>query len=257
MCDEGYTPSFRPHSARPNQLGFPGADKFALPYCDGRLHGGKGHFETDEQWLGRLKPDVLITFFGSNESFQGMAGLGNFRAELDAFLKHTKSQSYNGTAAPKLALVSPTAVQDLSAALDVPDGRVQNPILAAYTSVMEAVAGENGVLFVDAFRASQAWYRESREPLTTDGALLNDAGYRRLTALLIDRVFGKSPVKAEARRAAVLEAVLEKDWFWINDFKIPNGVHAYGQRYNPFGPANYPFEIQKIREMTAIRDQAI
>jgi putative heme-binding domain-containing protein len=257
LCDEGATPSFRPHSARANQLGFPGADKFALPYCEGRLHGGKGHLETDEQWLARIKPDVLVAFFGFNESFQGMAGLQNFRAELDAFLKHTLAQSYNGKAAPKVALVSPTAIQDLSASLDVPDGRVQNPVLAAYTSVMEAVAGEHGVLFVDAFRASQAWYRESKEPLTADGALLNEAGYKKLTTLLVDRMFGKSPASAEARRAKVREAVLEKDWFWINDFKIPNGVHAYGQRYNPFGPANYPFEIQKIREMTDIRDRAV
>jgi putative heme-binding domain-containing protein len=257
LCDEGNTPSFRPHSSRGNQLGFPGAEKFAMPYCDGRIAGGKGHFETDEQWLSRIKFDVLIAFFGFNESYQGLAGLKNFRAELDAFLKHTLAQKYNGTSAPKVALVSPTAIQDLSAAMDVPDGRLQNPILAAYASVMEAVASENGVLFVDAFRASQAWYRESKEPLTTDGALLNEAGYKKLTGLLVDRIFGKTPAKAEARRADVRAAVLEKDWFWINDFKIPNGVHAYGQRYNPFGPANYPFEIQKIREMTDIRDQAI
>jgi putative heme-binding domain-containing protein len=257
MCDEGNTPSFRPHSSRKNQLGFPGADKFALPYCDGKIAPGEGHFDTEEQWLARLKPDVLIAFFGFNESFQGQAGLKNFRAELDAFLKHTLGQKYNGTAAPKLALVSPTAIQDLSATLDVPDGRLQNPLLATYTSIMEAVAGENGVLFVDAFRPSQIWYRESKEPLTTDGALLNDAGYRKLSTLLVDRIFGKTPVKAEARRAKVLEAVLEKDYFWLNDFKIPNGVHAYGRRYNPFGPANYPFEIQKNREMLAIRDQAL
>ena len=49
----------------------------------------------------------------------------------------------------------------------------------------------------------------------------------------------------------------DKNWLWINDFKIPNGVHVFGRRYNPFGPGNYPFEIAKIREMTAIRDQAI
>lgn len=257
ICDEGNTPSFRPHSSRKNQLGFPGADKFALPYCDGKLAGGEGHFETEEQWLARLKPDVLLAFFGFNESFQGLAGLKNYRAELDAFLKHTLAQTYNGKAPAKLALVSPTAIQDLSAVLDVPDGRLQNPVLAAYTSVMEAVAAENGVLFVDAFRASQTWYRESKEALTVDGALLNEAGYRKLTTLLIDRVFGKSTAKAEARRAAVHAAVLEKDWFWINDFKIPNGVHAYGRRYNPFGPANYPFEITKVREMTEIRDRAI
>lgn len=44
---------------------------------------------------------------------------------------------------------------------------------------------------------------------------------------------------------------------WHHDFKIPNSVHAYGRRYKPFGPDNYPFEIAKIRQMTAIRDTAI
>src|SRR5579862_5983505 len=249
MGDEANTPSFRPHSARKNQLGFPGAEKFAGIYCDNRIAGGEGHFETEEQWLARLKPDVLLCFFGFNESFLGNAGLNNFRAELDAFLKHTLAQKYNEKAPAKLALVSPTAIQDLSALMDVPDGRLQNPLLAAYTAVMEAVAAENGVLFVDAFHASQAWYKESKEALTADGALYNDAGYKKLAPFLCDRLFGKAAVKDESRRAAVHAAVREKDYFWLNDFKIPNGVHAYGRRYNPFGPANYPFEIQKNREM--------
>jgi putative heme-binding domain-containing protein len=257
MGDEANTPSFRPHSARKNQLGFPGAEKFAGIYCDNRIAGGEGHFETEEQWLARLKPDVLVCFFGFNESFLGNAGLNNFRAELDAFLKHTLAQKYNDKAPAKLALVSPTAIQDLSAAMDVPDGRLQNPLLAAYTAVMEAVAAENGVLFVDAYHATQAWYKESKEALTADGALYNDAGYRKLAPFLCDRLFGKVAVKDESRRAAVHDAVREKDYFWLNDFKIPNGVHAYGQRYNPFGPANYPFEIQKNREMLDIRDQAL
>ena len=50
---------------------------------------------------------------------------------------------------------------------------------------------------------------------------------------------------------------MEKNRTWLNVFKIPNGVHAYGRRYNPYGPDNYPFELQKSREMTAIRDRQI
>ena len=34
MGDEANTPSFRPHSSRKNQLGFPGGEKFAGAYCD-------------------------------------------------------------------------------------------------------------------------------------------------------------------------------------------------------------------------------
>ena len=61
----------------------------------------------------------------------------------------------------------------------------------------------------------------------------------------------------ETNRELVHAAVLEKNWMWHNDFKIPNGVHVFGRRYNPFGPNNYPAELVKIREMTAIRDTAI
>jgi mono/diheme cytochrome c family protein/glucose/arabinose dehydrogenase len=50
---------------------------------------------------------------------------------------------------------------------------------------------------------------------------------------------------------------MEKNWMWHNDYKIPNGVHVFGRRYNPFGPDNYPAELKKIREMTAMRDEAI
>ena len=50
---------------------------------------------------------------------------------------------------------------------------------------------------------------------------------------------------------------MDKNYFWLNDYKVPNGVHVYGRRYNPFGPKNYPFELKKTREYTEIRDQAI
>ena len=70
-------------------------------------------------------------------------------------------------------------------------------------------------------------------------------------------MFGKTAAKAEANRKLVQAAVKEKNWIWHGDYKIPNGVHVYGRRYNPFGPDNYPAEIEKIRQMTAIRDTAV
>ena len=257
ICDEGNTPSFRPHSGRGNQLGFAGAEKFHHRYSDGNTANGSGHFETDEQWLTRLKPDVIIAFFGFNEAFQGGAGIANFRAELDAFVAHTLNQKYNGEKAPQLVLVSPTAIEDLSAKMDVPNGRATNGNLAAYTSAIQNVAEEQWVRFVDAFTPSIKWYRDAKSPLTTDGALLNDAGYQKLAVHLVDTIFGQAPHKAAAHREKIRELVHDLNWLWIADFKIPNGVHVFGQRYNPFGPANYPFEIGKIREMCAIRDQAI
>ena len=255
ICDEGNTPSFRPHSGRSNQLGFPGAESFHGPYSDNNTANGSGHFETEEQWLGRLKPNVLIAFFGFNESFQGGAGIANFRAELDAFVVHTMGQSYGADQPPQLVLVSPTAFEDRSDVMSVSDGGRENANLAAYTSVMEAVAAARGVRFVNAFSASLSWIEDSRKPLTTDGALLNDTGYSLFSQFLLDSIFEAEDTVP--REAAVRAAVVDKNWLWINDFKIPNGVHAFGRRYDPFGPDNYPYEIDKIREMTVIRDEAI
>ncbi len=255
MCDGGDTPGFRPHASRNSPWAFPGAEKFQTEL--GTNSGSEGHFDTPDQWLTQLKPDVIVAFFGYNESFQGPAGLANYKAELDAFIKWTLSQKYNGTTPPQLAIVSPIAFEDLSGTYDLPNGRAENVNLALYTNAMKAVAGTNKVLFVDAFAPSKSWYEESKEPLTIDGSQLNEEGYKKLGVLLADQMFGKTAPKAEANRKLVHDAVMEKNWMWHNDIKIPNGVHVYGRRYNPFGPDNYPAEIEKIREMTAIRDNAV
>ncbi|WP_439583968.1 PVC-type heme-binding CxxCH protein [Dyadobacter bucti] len=255
MCDGGDTPGFRPHASRNLPWAFPGAEKFQTELATNS--NSEGHFDTPDQWLTRLKTDIIIAFFGYNESFQGKAGLENYKAELDAFVKYTLSQKYNGTAAPKLALVSPIAFENLSNLYDLPNGVKENINLAMYTKAMKEVAEKNNVLFVDAFTPSQKWYETTKEPLTIDGSQLNEEGYRKLGILLTDNIFGKVAPKAEKNRALVHDAVMEKNWMWHNDFKIPNGVHVYGRRYNPFGQDNYPAEIQKIRELTDIRDTAI
>ncbi len=257
ICDDGNTPSFRPHSGRSNQLGFPGGENYHQVYDDGNSANGKGHFETDEQWLERLKIDTVIAFFGFSESFLGEAGTDIYRKELDAFIKHTISKKYDGESNVQLALISPTAYQNITADLDVPNGIKENKNLSVYAQIMEDVAEKNGVLFVDAYTASLKWYGSTSEHLTKDGALLNDAGYRKFSPFIIDGLYGKTDAIEETHRKLVHDAVVEKNWCWTNDFKIPNGVHVFGGRYKPYGPMNYPDELKKIREMTLLRDQAI
>jgi len=258
LGDEGNTPAFRPHPGRNHaqQYAFPGAKAYVKP--EHQVNSNPvGHFETPDQWISRLGADVVLAFFGFNSSFDGPAHVERYKKELDAFLRHTKSIRYNGKGAPRVALVSPTAVQDLSKVQNTPNGKAVNANLKLYVAVSAEVAAKNEVLFVDAFVPSAGWYADGKR-YTVDGALLNDAGYRRLAPVLADAIFGKSNAKpSKAFRAKVHPAVQEKNWMWHNDFKVPNGVHVYGRRYNPFGPQNYPFELKKTREMTMVRDQAI
>ena len=254
MCDGGDTPGFRPRSGRNDPWAFPNAEIYQTDLAQNS--GSIGHFESPDEWLSKLQTDVILAFFGFSESYQGASGIDTYKSELDAFIKHTLTQIYNGDTIPQLAIVSPLAFQDLSAKYDLPNGKKENKNLLSYTNAMREVAEQNGVLFIDVYAPSQKWF-STKEELTIDGLQLNDIGYQKFSKLLVDMVFGKQKVKDDSKRQSVLEAVLDKNWFWHNDYKIPNGVHVFGRRYNPFGPANYPDELIKVREMTALRDEAI
>lgn len=255
MCDAGETPGFRPHPGRNTPWAFPGAEKFQTELA--KNSESEGFYEYPDQWLTRHKADIILGFFGYNESFAGQAGVENFKAELDSFVHYTLNQNYNGAGAPQLALVSPIAFQDLSGKMDLPNGKQENENLKLYAEAIREIAEKNDVIFIDVFNPTKKWFDNNDEQLTIDGSQLNDEGYKKFAGLLADGAFGNAPEKAEKNRKLIHDAVMEKNWMWHNDFKIPNGVHVFGRRYNPFGPDNYPAELKKIRQMTAIRDQAI
>lgn len=255
MGRPGDTPGFRPHPARVSQWAFPGADAF---HPELNTHYGKGFFPTPDQWLTHLKADTIIAFFGYNESFDGPGRVGNFEAELEAFVKHTLSKAYNGTAAPRLVLVSPLAFEDLSAKRDLPDGSKENASLALYAEAVRKVASKNNLGFVDFFGATKSRFtNKALAPLTINGFAPTDSGYQELAVILADGAFGKTARTSRADAALVHDAVVEKDYFWNNDYNLVNGVHTHGQRYDPFGPQNYPEEVMKTREMMALRDTLI
>ena len=259
MCDEGSTPAFRPHSARNDPWPFPGAEKYRkLGQAKDRWgsgHSGRGFYEKPNQWLTRLKADIIVAFFGFNESFEGGEGLKRFKAELADFIRHTRSQKYNGHTAPRLALISPVAFENLSATRGTPDGTVENTNLSLYTAAMEDVAKQHDVLFLNLFSTTQSWMEQADKPLTRDGALLTEETYQRLSPVLADGLFGKKTKTGDHEK--ILQGVREKNWYWHKYYKIPNGVHVFGRRHNPHGPKNYPHELKKIEQMVANRDEAL
>ena len=253
MCDGGNTPGFRPHSGRVSPWAFPGAEEFHDELTQNS--NSKGHLNTPDEWLNELQADVILAFFGYNESFQGIKGLSNFKEELRAYIKHTKAQKYNSSSAPKLAIVSPLAFENLSDIYDLPDGVQENENLGLYTEAMQKICEEESVLFLDIFNASIPWVEGSDE-FTIDGFQPTAKAYEKIGHHIATQIF-KDGKKNKRNKELVLEAVNEKNWIWHNDIKIPNGVHVFGRRYEPFGPDNYPSELSKIKAMTAIRDSAI
>jgi mono/diheme cytochrome c family protein/glucose/arabinose dehydrogenase len=254
MGRPGDTPAFRPHPARVSQWAFPGAEKFRPEFA---MHNGKGFFPTPDQWLTHLKADTIVAFFGLNESFDGPERVGNYEAELDAFVRHTLAQAYNGRTAPRLVLVSPIGFEDLSATRDLPNGKRENANLRLYADAMRRVATRHQLTYIDLLTPTLARYGQPGRSFTLNGIAPTSAAYAELGRIIADGLYGQQARAADADAALVQAAVQEKDWLWNNDYNLVNGVHTHGQRYNPYGPQNYPDEIRKTREMMALRDTLI
>jgi mono/diheme cytochrome c family protein/glucose/arabinose dehydrogenase len=254
LCYPGDTPAYRPRAGRKSQWAFPGADKLRPEF---RPHRGDGHYPTEDEWLSLCRADTILAFFGYNESFDGPAGVGKFRAELDAFVAHTLAQKYNGKSAPKLVLVSPIAFEDLSDLLDLPDGSRENANLALYRDAMKDVASARKVGFIDLFDATLKRHEKNKNLLTINGFSLSETGDQMVGELLANALYEEPGILLRGNPDEVRRRVNEKSWFWHNDHRILNGVHVYGRRWKPYGNINYPQEIEKIRQLTANRDQAV
>jgi mono/diheme cytochrome c family protein/glucose/arabinose dehydrogenase len=259
MCDDGDTPGYRDHSGRNSPHAFPGAEKWhplskAKDFW-GSGHAGSGFAKTPDQWLAAEKADVVLAWFGYGESFAGPAGVDAFRGELTAWLDHMASQKPNGMSAPRIVLITPSALEERSAPQGLAAARAVNANLALYAGVMREVAAARGLGYADLFSLSREAFAGSREPLTRDGVRWNERGHARLAPALVGAVFAAGAPRGNA--AAVAKAVSDKDWHWEKLHKVPNGVHAHGRRYNPFGPGNFPAELAKLEALVAIRDRAI
>ncbi|MEM9079924.1 MAG: PVC-type heme-binding CxxCH protein [Verrucomicrobiota bacterium] len=253
MGKPGHTPAFRPSAASPDPWAFPNAKKFRPEI---RKHYGKGHYPKPDDWLTILEADTIVAFFGFNESFDGLDGVANFHAELAAFVDHTLSQSYNhkGTS-PRLVLATPIAT-DPHPDFNLPDTITRNEILSHYADAVRSVAKTKQVALLDLFQPTANWFESQPGQLTINGVHLSQKGYRQLAPLLFKTLFAKS-VSLDQSSKLLQQAIHNKTWYWRNDYRMLNGVHAYGNRWSPYGNFNYPEEIEKIRQMTVLRDQNI
>jgi len=259
LCDDGDTPGYRDHSGRNSPYAYPGAEKF-YPLSKakdfwGSGHAGVGFSQSPDQWLTGLKADVVLAWFGYAESFKGPAGLPAFKEELIGWLEHTAKQKYNGKGAPQVVLLSPLALEERSAPQGPQGAQAVNAHLALYAQAIKEVAAQRQVRFVDLFAFSQELYRAAPAPYARDGMNLNEAGQQLLAAKLASAVFAAGSPHGDT--SAVATAVADKNWYWEKLHKVPNGVHVFGRRNKPFGPDNFPAELEKLDELVLIRDRAV
>jgi putative heme-binding domain-containing protein len=279
---------FPEHNLVVRDLGFSGDTLTERPRSD--------NFGTPDEWLNEVKADVIIAFFGYNESYAGEAGLPQFRKDLEAFIDHTLSQKYNGESAPRLVLCSPIAFEDLKWP-PLPDGKEQNKNLELYTAEMDRVATGKKVLFGDAFKPSFEYMTKfvnidesplrnlvgqkpdrfvqidpSRPsignigfgPATINGVHITEVGSQLVMRAIENGLIGKANPEHELSKfEAIRKAVLAKNHIWHNVYRATDGYSVFGGRSGlqfVDGQTNFDVmqrELEILEVMTANRDAVI
>ena len=206
--------------------------------------------------------NVILAYWGFNESFKGAAGLEDFKKALDEYLKAQLAADY-GKGQPRIVLLSPIAHENVKNATDYPDGAANNQNLALYTQAMAQVAQANKVEFVDLFAASQQAYAKAARPLTINGIHLSEDGDRQLAPVQFKALFGKEAASTtDPSVAKIREAVLEKNVQWHHRYRTVDQFNIYGQRsrikYEGVDNATILGEEMAQRDVkTANRDQLV
>jgi len=180
------------------------------------------------EYLQHVKADVVLAFFGYNESFDGVDKASEYQKKLVAFVKKTRGSKANGKSFPRIVLFSPIAHEDMHNA-NVPDGKAHNIQLEAYTKATADAAKEAGVEFVDLFHPSMKIFEAASEPLTINGVHLTEAGNRQIaeviaTALVGNRVVASTPMER------LRTAVLDKENHWNHRYRARDGNDVWGGR---------------------------
>jgi len=173
--------------------------------------------------------NVILAYWGFNESFKGEPGLADFKKELDAYLKGLLEQDF-GKGKPRIVLFSPIAHEDRKDPVNYPDGSANNKNLALYTQAMMEVAKANAVPFVDLFAASQQLYTKATYPLTINGIHLSEEGDKALAPVQFRALFGKDAPKIDAEIEKLRAAVLEKNVQWHHRYRTVDQYNIFGGR---------------------------
>ena len=219
-------------------------------------------FGSNDEWMTRVKADVVFAFFGYNESFAGAAGLDAFKKDLDAFVKHTQKQKYNGKDAPRVVLLSPIA-HEAPKGRDLPDPAANNARLKDYAAAVGEVAAANGVPFVDLFKTSTDLFARVEKPMTVNGVHLTPAGNQELAKIIDVALFGGDGTRDTALLEKVRRAAADRNFHWFERYRTTDGYSIFGGRADlkfVGGQTNRVVaqrEMEVLDAMTANRDKVV
>ena len=218
-------------------------------------------FTNDAEYLQYVGPDVVLAFYGYNESHSGPDGATAYQAELVKLVQRYRELRREKGKDVRFVLFSPIAYQNTGDP-NLPDGIELNSNLAAYTDATRNAAEESGATFVDLFSPTLELFKSSSDRYTINGIHLNANGYQKLAGIISKALLGKTSPPQD-KLAGLYAAVKDKNWHWHNRYRATDGNDIWGGRSTLTfvdGQSNadvLKHELSMLDVMTANRDKVI
>lgn len=206
------------------------------------------------------KADVILAFFGYNESYDNTPE--KYEEELLKWIDETLTHQYNGESAPRIALVSPIAHEDLQSP-NLPTGEANNARLLKYANATAAAAKKRDLPYVDLFSFTGAQYGFAFDPWTINGVHPSSHGNREIAKYMTSTLFGLEVTEDEVLLESIRQAVLDKNWHWFNRYRATDGNDVWGGRSHlkfvddQTNREVLMHELDMIDVMTANRDKKV
>ena len=235
-------------------LGYPGDEL--------KIRNREENFGSPDEWLTKVRANVVLCFFGYNEALKGPAALDTFKKDLAETIDSMLAQKYDGQSPPRLVFFSPIAHEDLQDP-NLPNGETNNKNLAIYTQAMREVCESKKVSFVDLFEPSKNLYAKSSKPLTMNGIHLLEDGEKAISEVILKSLFPNEKPKANAAQLDKLQrAVADRNYHWYSRYRVVDGYNVFGGRSKLawFGQSNADVmmrEMEIFDVKTANRDKQV
>ncbi len=221
-----------------------------------------------EEHLERVGADVVLLFYGANESFSGADGLDAFRVTLQRFVSGLAERRFHerdsGFEHVRLALFAPIPQEVFPGA---PDPLERNRDLAAYRDAMSAVALELEIPFVDVYDSLANAMAVTPRPLTINGMHLGERGALINAEAILDELewatlrsmgyIEADEVTLSASAEELRQSILRRNRLVFDRYRAVNGYYIYGDRKEPFGVINFPAEMTRFDELADVLDRKI
>lgn len=196
-----------------------------------------------------LKPTVILVSYGTNESFEGKAGLAKFEKGLETLLDALKPAN------ARVVLFSPTPFEALPGYVSPEQRSAKNANLEMYSKSIREIAEKRGHAFADVFHQFQNIRHPG--PFTDNGMHYTAKGYE-LHAPFFLGVLATGGMDEKFRGESgekLRQAIVAKNELFFHRWRPQNETYLFGFRKHEQG--NNAVEVKEFEPLVQKADEEI